>query len=857
MFFPLLFITSFCFSQFVEDFSDGNFSENPKWLGNIENFIVNNDNQLQLNDADVSQTTSQLLVPVETTDSTNWFFYLKLGFSPSSSNFARIYLSSSTNDLKSPLNGYFLKIGGITGSDDAIELYKQTGSDNTLLISGVKGGAGGSEVEAWVKVTKNSSGKFELFVDYQGDGNYDSQGVYYDGNPYGGKFFGWVCKYTSTRKDKFFLDDIVIDPIYVDVFPPKLVRAFPISDTEVDVVFDEPIGDITPTIFDVSNLSIKDFFVDDSRPEIVHLILNESLENGQSYTLTVNKIQDTKGNSSNKQSINFEYVKVEKPRPLDVIITEIMADPSPSIGLPEAEYLEIYNRTDKNISLDGVTISSGTPRALGASFIPAHAYLILCDVEDVAAFSSYGNVVGVENFPSLSNSHDEVILADENGNWIDRVEYFSFMYGGKGGDGGISLERINLNDICDFILNWSASTSFDGGTPGKINAVNDENLDFAAFQLKEVFPESKTELSFTFNKNINQASFSDVSNFSFNPKLEIDSIRFSNAISNTFVMVLKTPLSETTTYQLDLNAGVTDCVGNPIASKSLTFGLPQKIEKGDIVINEILFNPATGGSDFVELYNNSEKILDLESIVLSNNLDPDTKQVVGFHQLFLPKDYIVLTKNVFDIETRYHADLYKMINMNLPTMDDKEGNITLSTIENGTTKIIDAFDYLDDYQSELIADLNGVSLERISPNAPTQDPNNWQSAAQSAGFATPTRANSQQLDLAANQNKFIQLPYNTISPDGDGFQDVLIIQYKVDKPGYVINANIYNEKGQLVKKIFKNYGIGIAGHLKWDGSDNDGNKSSVGVYILWIQFVLDNGTVKVEKIPFILAENFN
>jgi len=92
-------------AQLDENFSDGDFSNNPTWEGDVANFIVNADNQLQLNAPDGG--TSALFTEVEIPDSTVWEMAVRLDFSPSGSNQLRIYLQTSTTDFAAA-NGYFL-----------------------------------------------------------------------------------------------------------------------------------------------------------------------------------------------------------------------------------------------------------------------------------------------------------------------------------------------------------------------------------------------------------------------------------------------------------------------------------------------------------------------------------------------------------------------------------------------------------------------------------------------------------------------------------------------------------------------------------------------------------------------------
>jgi hypothetical protein len=123
-------------SQVLEDFSDGNFTSNPTWTGDQSKFIVNTSFQLQLNDS--QEGTSFLATANSICNEAEWHFLVKLSFSPSSNNFARIYLVSNQENVSQQLNGYYIQLGE-TGSADAIELFKQSGGTIQSVCRGTEG----------------------------------------------------------------------------------------------------------------------------------------------------------------------------------------------------------------------------------------------------------------------------------------------------------------------------------------------------------------------------------------------------------------------------------------------------------------------------------------------------------------------------------------------------------------------------------------------------------------------------------------------------------------------------------------------------------------------------------------------
>ena len=128
----LIFLPFIGFAQLADDFSDGDFTNNPAWVGHTTKFQVNN-GMLQSNGSSTSADTLVLVTPSSIMDSVEWRFFMRLDFNPTSStNFVKVYLASDNADLQGSLNGYFIRMGE-TGSSDTLELFKQTGNTETKI----------------------------------------------------------------------------------------------------------------------------------------------------------------------------------------------------------------------------------------------------------------------------------------------------------------------------------------------------------------------------------------------------------------------------------------------------------------------------------------------------------------------------------------------------------------------------------------------------------------------------------------------------------------------------------------------------------------------------------------------------
>ncbi len=168
---------------------------------------------------------------------------------------------------------------------------------------------------------------------------------------------------------------------------------------------------------------------------------------------------------------------------------------------------------------------------------------------------------------------------------------------------------------------------------------------------------------------------------------------------------------------------------------------------------------------------------------------------------------------------------------------------------------IDVFAYTDDMHNPLLADTKGVSLERIHPDMPTNQSSSWQSAAQTAGFATPTAQNSQFTQPADVKDEF-SLSSKVFSPDGDGYEDYVMMSYELPESGYIANIIVFDSRGRRVKRLAANVTLGTSGSIKWDGTTDGGERVTIGAYVIFIEAFDLRGDIKRYKKTVVVATRF-
>ncbi len=644
-------------------------------------------------------------------------------------------------------------------------------------------------------------------------------------------------------------------------YDPKIVSILKTGKSVLQVEFAVPLAMATAN--NTLNFSLDQGFgnpkaavLNENTLKELTLYFEKEFASSTAYHLSVANLKDALEQMI-PASVNF-FGTGAKPGFNELIITEIMADPTPVVGLPEADYLEIYNPSTKVLSLQGIQLSDAiSTTTLPEVLLKPNEYAILCATADVDEFEVFGKAVRISSFPSLNNAEDEISLHDENGQLIFHIHYMDDWYkDSQKAEGGWSLEMVDTSRPCGGIENWTASENVIGGTPGGENSVNTSNPDRTGPHLLSAWAAADTLIQLNFNENINPMDISD-GNFEVMPTITIDSIIPAENLREV-TLQMKESLKPKTVYTIQVES-VADCSGNLInpAKNTFAFYLPEISDSLDILLNEVLFAPRSGGEKFVELYNHSDKHINLKNWQLANMVDDTVsnyKLITADDFILAPGKFLVLTEDATILKADYpQTKSDRVLEMTaLPSYPVTEGTVVLV---NERQEAVQIFEYADDFHFSLLKEDKGVSLERISWEERVDDPENWHSAASSAGYATPGFMNSQYRHYGNISAQF-EISPKVFLPDNSGQADFTSIRYQFEESGHVASIRIFDARGRAVKDLVQNATLSTTGSLQWDGTDDHYQKVKMGYYLIYIELFHANGTKQVFKEKVVVAERF-
>ncbi|MGA8263951.1 MAG: lamin tail domain-containing protein, partial [Ignavibacteriaceae bacterium] len=417
----------------------------------------------------------------------------------------------------------------------------------------------------------------------------------------------------------------------------------------------------------------------------------------------------------------------------DLTFSEIMFAPESSTS----EFIEIYNLSDSTIDLTGYQFKYYTAKndeiiSTGNGLkLASHSFAVIFENDYDINIGVYKNLVPTNALvlkisdnafgsTGMSNSSNRaVVLLNKNGDTVNVYTYSA------DNEKGYSDEKIYLNED-NLAANWANSKSLNG-TPGSQNSVTPVNYDLAItkFESEKDYEILGNNIQFeTVVKNKGVVSSKD---FQLNVFLDInkDSIAEDSEILKSFQGTSLQP-GDSIIYQISTNnfslgtnpfiAKVKTSEDENLTNNSAYYnvaGININEKRNDIVINEIMYAPESPQPEWIEIYNNSNKTINLEGYQISDN--SDTILAITKSTICKPGEFIVISsdstiKNFYNISS-------DVISAHIPTLNNSGDKVILL---DSLDRVIDSLQYFPEWGGT-----NGYSLERISYDNSSTDSTNW------------------------------------------------------------------------------------------------------------------------------------
>lgn len=265
----------------------------------------------------------------------------------------------------------------------------------------------------------------------------------------------------------------------------------------------------------------------------------------------------------------------------------------------------------------------------------------------------------------------------------------------------------------------------------------------------------------------------------------------------------------------------------------------------DILISEVLVNPKKDGAEFIELYNCSDKVIDLARYTIASTNSKGitgTPRTISASTLYIyPGTYKLLSKNPPAVVAHYPAtESIETISVeDFPQLTNSEGAVLLLKGE----EIIDSLHYMEKMHDALIRNLQGVSLERVNFKRATNSPENFISASATTGYASPGYQNSQR-DNSQAKGPVVQLSKRMLHITKN---ETISVQFNLPVGGKMTNITVFSSAGAKVRELVQNHRLGTLDQISWDGQAADRRKLPAGSYYIHIELYDSSGSLQQFK----------
>ncbi|MDF1573573.1 MAG: lamin tail domain-containing protein [Bacteroidales bacterium] len=760
--------------------------------------------------------------PLSFADTFSLSFRIRHKYAPSSQNNWQVALAA---DVRSEPEAKIYQgiVAGVNfqGSDDLVKIWRVAEGEIFELCS--------TSLNYQEQVGGGLAPLFRL----QGDGS-GRLDLYYSPDP-AGQEPQWLCSchpeefpqgrqfvlrysYSSSRDQGLWMDRFLLEGHFgMDTIAPKVTGSALVGERDLQISFSERV-----VLTDSSHILLfseerPGGVVPDSLKELGDKFLlsfSEAFPNRVPCLLRLFGLADPDGNLMPDTLVPVLRNEAQWG---DLVFNEVMADPEPPLRY-DTEYLELYNRSDYLCSLEGWELK-----------VNERTYLLSAFLQEIGP-QEFGVCQGM----TLPNEGAVLSLYSGEGTLVQATAY-KLPWDGPGWkkEGGWSLESPDPDDLCGLTENWKFSKDPGGGTPGRINSIQELLPDRTPPVLLYGGLGDPGEMQLHFSEPL-RLEETQGSAFRLNPGgAEPVSVELPGPLSQTLHLSFAEDFQGWPAYRLSL-PGLSDCAGNQSAGSEFRAGAVSGPVPASLVINEIMFDPEEGDPEYLELYLPGDRFYDLKDLAVhlqeKEGVPDHPVALSSCSRLVFPGQYLVLTACVPQLTDRYQLEESgQWVEVEeLPAMNNSSGIIYLT---DRAGLVVDMAAYSETLHLELLQDPRGISLERISADRPGSDPDNWHSAASIAGYATPGKENSQR-SAEGDSGELLGVEPQVFSPDNDGYQDQLRITLATGGFDWVVGLWISDLEGRRIRTLANNHVAAPTLTYTWDGEGEDGSMQAMGFYVI-------------------------
>jgi len=814
-------------AQFSDDYSDGDFHQNPTWMGDTALFRVDLQGRLQ-QVAPPASGSSQLYTLSRAIYQADWSWWMRLGFNPSGSNYADIYVLSQSPRLDSALSGYFVRVGSTA---DDVCLFRQTGNTRTCIINGRDGVLNRDDNSLRVRVTRDTAGVWSLYTDTSGSGfHWQIEGSTFDATHNFGSYTGHRQVFSSTRSQLYWYDDWVVNGIALpDTLPPRLLMARVARQGVIKLEFNKgmPPGPLLqPQHYALSGFGIPSE-VDPIGLRSLELRWNIPLPDEGSFRLCL-MLTDS-GGVPLDTCAEWEH---HPTRPGDLILNEIMFVPPVTGPLPATEYVELRNMSVFPLEVgDWIYGDRSSPVVLPAYVIPAGGYLVLCPPGCDTAWRRLSPTLELPSWPVLNNDGDEIYLRHPDG-WLGDTLAFEVDWHASPIKkiGGWSLERRNGHLNCPDSWNWSSCLDLSGGTPGHVNSIDSLKFGHGGFmpppkaQLIHAALTTDRAVHILFSRAVRAGQASLGGHPLPVAPAELSQKRW------TLPGWLAPPTQGVEWLRLE---GWTDCQDTPVLAPPWPLSVGSNATPASLYFHEIYHRPEQGGIPYYELIHLGYEAIDLSRVYLAEAnemghyssatpLSMEPSAILPGQRLVVCRDTALLRADLGETEPINRRQI--------PTLPLPKAGGGFALLLDHADRILDRLAYHDSLHHPIVVNPKGIALEK--PDGQVMLP--W-STADTRIRGTPGRPNSRA------SVEYIRSGGLSVSPIVIRPRRMDLMRISLDCSGEgMVHIDILDMGGRLLAPLLPPALCRGLVEIYWDGRDANGRWAREGPYLVRASFLEGN-----------------